>query len=131
MTSYNNYWKYLIFILCNDKEMWKKRKGFINFILSKPNNNWTSKIRSPWVKYKNKKFYHKNIMMMYLFKRICQEIFTLVYIHRELYVPHETMLKRIVDLTSSSSNIPMTHFWALMLEENQKYISLRRVYQNA
>jgi hypothetical protein len=39
------------------------------------------------------------------------------------------MLKRIVDLTSSSSNISITHFWALMLEENQKYILVRRVYQ--
>jgi hypothetical protein len=130
MTSYNNYWKYLIIILCNDKEMWKKRKGFINFILYKPNNNWTSEIRYPCVKYKNKKFHHKNIVMMYFFKEFVKK-YLCWYVHRELYVPHETMLKRILDLTSSSSNIPITYFWALMLEENQKYISVRRVNQNA
>ena len=68
--------------------------------------------------------------MMYFFKEFVKK-YLCWYVHRELYVPHETMLKRILDLTSSSSNIPITYFWALMLEENQKYISVRRVNQNA
>jgi len=47
----------------------KKIESSINFVLYNMKNISRDKIRYPCVKCKNKKFYHKDIVTIYLFKK--------------------------------------------------------------
>jgi len=44
-------------------------EDFINCILFKPKNISECVIRCPYVKYKNKKFYHKDFLTLHLLKK--------------------------------------------------------------
>jgi len=76
-------------------------EDFINFILSNLKNIIECEIRCPCVKYKNKKFHHKDVVMMHLLKKE----FVDKYFCWVPHVPYTIMFERMVDLTSSSSNI--------------------------
>ena len=67
-------------------------KGFINHVLSKPNDISEDKIRCSYVKYTNKKFHHKNIVIMHLLKKKFVEKDLYWFAHKEPYIPYETML---------------------------------------
>jgi hypothetical protein len=54
---------------------------------------------------KNKKSHQSNDMMMHLLKKRFLEKYLYWFTHGEPYVPYETILERIVGITSSSSNI--------------------------
>jgi len=47
----------------------KEVEDFINFILYNPKNFSGNEIRCPCAKCKNKKFYHKDLVMMHLLKK--------------------------------------------------------------
>jgi hypothetical protein len=54
--------------------------------------------------FKNKKFHHKDVVMMHLLKKgSLRNIYW--FAHGEFYVPYKTILEMIVGLISSSSNI--------------------------
>ena len=54
---------------------------------------------------KNKKFHHKDVVIMHLLKKWFNEKNLYWFAHEEFYVPYKTMLEIIICLTSSSSNI--------------------------
>jgi hypothetical protein len=55
--------------------------------------------------FKNKKFHHKNVVMMHLLKKGFIEKYLYWFAHGESYVPYKTILEMIIGLISSSSNI--------------------------
>ena len=87
------------------KDYCKGIKGFINFIISYLRNISGDGIKYLCVKCKNKKSHQSNDMMMHLLKKRFLEKYLYWFTHGEPYVPYETILERIVGITSSSSNI--------------------------
>jgi len=56
----------------------------INFILSNMKNISRGKIRCPYMKCKNKKFHHNDVVMMHLLKIVCRKILVMVCTQRTL-----------------------------------------------
>jgi hypothetical protein len=84
---------------------YKEIKGFIYFVLSYKKNISGGEIKCPYVKCKNKKFHQTEVMMMHLLKKGFVEKYLKRFAHEEPCVPYKTMLERMIDSTSSSSNI--------------------------
>jgi hypothetical protein len=80
-------------------------QGFINFATSISRNFTNSGIRCPCKKCKNKKFLHPDVVMMHLLSKGFMEDYLCWYAHRELFVPNESMVERVVGSTSSASNV--------------------------
>jgi len=80
-------------------------QGFINFTTSIPRNFTDDGIRCPCSKCKNKKFLHLDGVTMHLITKGFMEDYLCWYAHRELFVPNESMLERVVGSTSSASNV--------------------------
>jgi len=80
-------------------------RSFINYTLSNPINISGGDITYSYRRCKNKKFLNLDVVMMHLLKKMLMEIYLCWFVHREPYVPHETMIKRMVESTSSSSNV--------------------------
>jgi hypothetical protein len=80
-------------------------QGFINFATSIPRNFTNSGIRCPCRKCKNKKFLHPDVVTMHLLSKGFMEDYLCWYAHRELFVPNESMVERVVGSTSSASNV--------------------------
>jgi len=84
---------------CNDV------KGFINYTLSNLRKISGGDIRCSCKRYKNKKFIKPNVVIIHLLhKRFMKTIRILVCIRRTI-CPYETMIERMVVLTSSFSNV--------------------------
>jgi len=62
-------------------------------------------IRCPCRKCKNKKFLHQDVVTMHLLTKGFMEDYMCWYAHRELFVPNESMVERMVGSTSSASNV--------------------------
>jgi len=82
-----------------------QRVDVINFILSNMKNISRGKIRYPYMKCKNKKLHHNDVVMMHLLKIVCRKIFVMVCTSKKPYVPYKNMLDRMVCSTFSSNNI--------------------------
>jgi hypothetical protein len=80
-------------------------QGFINFATSILRNFTDGGIRCPCRKCKNKKFLHQDVVMMHLLIKGFIEDYLCWYAHRELFVPNESMVERVVGSTSSASNM--------------------------
>ena len=106
-------------------------QGFINYILFNPRNISGCNIRCPYKRCKNKKFIDPNIVTMNLLQKRFMERYLCQFVHGEPYVPHETMVEKIVGLTSSFSNVhevvddnsnPYQNMIMDMMRMNQGYI---------
>jgi len=80
-------------------------QGFINYILSNMRNISGKGIKCSCKRYKNKNFLDSYVVTMHLLqKKIHGEIHVLDA-YGEPYVPHDTMVERMVGSTSTSSNV--------------------------
>jgi hypothetical protein len=80
-------------------------QGFINFATSIPRNFTNSSIRCPRRKCKNKKFLYQDVVTMHLLTKGFMEDYLCWYAHGELFVYNESMVEKVVESTSSSSNM--------------------------
>ena len=80
-------------------------QGFINYILFNPRNISGGGIRCSCKRCKNKKFLDSDCVTMHLLQKRLMEKYSCWYTHGEPYVPHDTMVERIIGSTSSSSNV--------------------------
>jgi len=80
-------------------------QGFINFATSFPRNFTDGGIRCPCRKCKNLKFLHQDVVTMHLLIKGFMQDYLCWYAHRELFVPNESMVERVVGSTSSASNM--------------------------
>jgi len=71
-------------------------QGFINYALSNPRNISGWGIRCPYKRYKNTKFFDPEFIEKYL----CWYAY-----EKEPYVPHDTIVERMIGSTSKSSNV--------------------------
>jgi len=77
----------------------------INFTTSITRNFTRGGIRCPYRKCKNKKYLHPDVVMMHLLHKGFLEDYLCWYAHRELFVRNESMVERVVESTSSASNL--------------------------
>jgi hypothetical protein len=80
-------------------------EGFIDFSLSNPKNISEGKIKCLCVKCKNKKFLQSDVVMMHLLKEGFVKKYLCWFAYREPHAPYETIIKKTVGSTSSSSNL--------------------------
>jgi len=80
-------------------------QGFINYATSIPRNISGGGIRCPCRRYKNKKFLHLDVVTMHLLHKGFMEKYLCWYAHIKSFVPHETIVERMVGPTSSVSNM--------------------------
>jgi len=80
-------------------------QGFINYTLSNKINISGENIRCPCKSFKNKKFIDSDVVTMHLLQKWFMNRYLCWFTHGELYVYHETMVKRMVGSTSSSNNV--------------------------
>ena len=78
---------------------------FINYTLSNLRNINGNGIKCPCKMCKNKKFLDPDVVTMHILEKGFMKRYMCWFTNREPYVPHETMIKNIVGLTSSSSNM--------------------------
>jgi hypothetical protein len=80
-------------------------QGFINYTLSNLRNINGEGIRCPCKRCKNKKFLDRDVVTMHLLQKGFIEKYMCWYAHEEPYVPHDTMVEKMVGSNSSSSNV--------------------------
>jgi len=80
-------------------------QGFINLATSIPRNFTDGGIRCLCKKCKNLKFLHQDVVTMHLLTKGFMQDYLCWYAHRELFVPNESMVERVVGSTSSASNM--------------------------
>jgi hypothetical protein len=80
-------------------------QGFINFTTSIPGNFTGDGIRCPCRKCENKKYLHPDVVMMHLLHKGFMENYLCWYARREVFVCNKSMGERVVELTSSASNV--------------------------
>jgi hypothetical protein len=61
--------------------------------------------RCPCRKCKNLKFLHQDVVTMHLLTKGFMQDYLCWYAHGELFIPNESMVERVVESTSSSSNM--------------------------
>jgi len=79
--------------------------SFINYALSNLKNISGNGISCLCKRCKNKKFINPDIVAIHLLQKGFIEKYLCWYAHGEPYVPYETMIERMVESTSSSSNM--------------------------
>ena len=84
---------------------YKKIEGFIYFVLSYKKNISGGQIKCSCVKCKSKKFHQIEVMVMHLPKKKFVEKYLKRFAHEKPCVSYKTILKKMIDSTSSSSNI--------------------------
>jgi len=84
---------------CNDVE------DFINYVLYNPRNISGGGIRCSCKRCKNKKFLDLYVLTMHLLQKSFIKKYLCWFVYGELYIPYETMLEKMVGLTSSFSNV--------------------------
>jgi hypothetical protein len=80
-------------------------QGFINYTISNPRDISGGGIRCSCKRCKNKKFLDPNIVTIHLLQKEFIEQYMFWYAHREPYVPHETMVERMIGSTFNASNV--------------------------
>jgi len=80
-------------------------QGFINYTTSNPSNISGDGIRYPCNRCKNKKFLNLDVVTMHLLHKRSMEEYLCRNAHREPFVPHETMVERMVGSTFSLNNM--------------------------
>ena len=80
-------------------------QGFINYTISILKNISGDGIRCICKRCKNKKILDPYIVMIHLLHKGFIEEYLCWYAHREPFVPHETMVERMVGSTSSANNV--------------------------
>ena len=80
-------------------------QGFINFATSIPRNFTKGGIRCPCRKCENKKYLHPDVVMMHLLHKGFMENYLCWYARGEVFVRNKSMGERVVELTSSASNV--------------------------
>jgi len=78
---------------------------FINYTLSNLRNISEDSIRCLCKRCKNKKFIDLNVVTMHILQKEFIKRYMCWFTDRESYVPHETMIEKMVGSTSSSSNV--------------------------
>jgi hypothetical protein len=83
---------------CSSKRLYRKYylkgvEGFINLILSNSKSISKGEIMCPCVKYKNRKFHHKDIVTV---EKVSVEKYIVGLHMKKPYVPYETLLERLV-----------------------------------
>jgi hypothetical protein len=80
-------------------------QGFINFATSIPRNFSGGGIRCPYMKCKNKKYLHSEVVTIYPLHKGFMEDYLCWYAHKELFVRNESMIEMMVGSTSSANNV--------------------------
>ena len=80
-------------------------QGFTNFATSIPKNFSGGDIRCPYRKCKNKKYLPLIIITIHLLHKGFMKNYLCWYVHGEIFVRNESMVKRMVGSTSSASNV--------------------------
>jgi hypothetical protein len=80
-------------------------QGFINYTLSNLRNISGRGIRCPFKRCKNKTFIDPDVVTMHLLQKEFLEKYLYWYTYKEPYVPYDTIVEKMVGLTSSSSNV--------------------------
>jgi len=80
-------------------------QGFINFVISIPKNFTEGGVSWPCRKCKNKNFLQPDVVTMHLLTKGFMEDYLCWYAHGELFVPNESMVKRVIWSTSNASNV--------------------------
>jgi len=80
-------------------------QGFINFTTSIPRNFTRGSIRCPCRKCQNKKYLHPDVVMTHLLHKGFMENYRCWHAHREIFVCNKSMGERVVESTSSASNV--------------------------
>jgi len=80
-------------------------QGLINYTISNPRNISEDGIRCSCKRCKNKMFLDLDVVTMHLLPKRLMEQYLCWYAHGERYVPHETMVKKMVESTSNASNV--------------------------
>jgi len=80
-------------------------QGFINFTASIPRNFTEGGIRCLCRKCQNKKYLHPDVVMMHLLHKGFMKDYLCWYAHEELFVSNKSMGERVVESTSSTSNV--------------------------
>jgi len=80
-------------------------QGFINYTTSNPSNISGDGIRCPCKRCKNKKFLDLDVVTMHLLHKRSMEEYLCRNAHREPFVPHETLVEKMVRSTFSVNNM--------------------------
>jgi hypothetical protein len=86
-------------------DCYNRVRGFINYVLFNSRNINESNMRCPCTRCKNKKFLDSDIVTMHLLQKGFVKRYVCWFAHKEPYVPHETIIERIIGSTYSSSNV--------------------------
>ena len=78
-------------------------QGFINYAMSNPRNINGCGIKYPCKRCKNKKFLDLDVVRIHLLQKGFMEKYLCWYALGELFVPHKTMIKKMVELIFSAS----------------------------
>ena len=84
---------------CNEIE------GFINYALSNPRNISGGNIKCPCKRCKNKKFINPDVVTMHLLQKEFMEKYLCWFAHEEPYVHYKIVVEKMVESTSSFSNV--------------------------
>jgi len=79
-------------------------QSYINYILSNPRNISGNGVRCPCKRYMNKNFLDPGVVTLHLVQKGFIERYICWFAHRKPYVPHETMVERMIRSTSSFNN---------------------------
>jgi hypothetical protein len=80
-------------------------QGFINYTLSNLRNISEMGIKCSCKRYKNKNFLDSYVVTIHLLQKGFMEKYLYWYAYGEPYVPHDTMVERMIGSTSTSSNV--------------------------
>ena len=86
-------------------DYYNRIQSFINFATSISRNFSGDGIKCPYRRCKNKKFLHPDVVTMHLLHKRFMEDYLCWYAHEKLFVHNESMIQRMVESTSSASNV--------------------------
>jgi hypothetical protein len=94
-------------------------QGFINYATSIMRNISGGGIRCPCKRCKNKKFLDPNVVTIHLLHKRFVEEYLCWYAHKESFVPHETMVERMIGSTFRASIV-----YGVVNENNNPYMTI-------
>jgi len=80
-------------------------RSFINYATFIPRNISEGGIRCSCKRCQNKKFLHPDVVTMHLLHKEFMEEYICWYAHGEPFVPHKTMVERMIGSISSANNV--------------------------
>jgi hypothetical protein len=94
-------------------------QDFINYATSIMRNISGGGIRCPCKRCKNKKFLDPNVVTIHLLHKRFVEEYLCWYAHKESFVPHETMVERMIGSTFRASIV-----YGVVNENNNPYMTI-------